>query len=204
MTPSFDEIVGSSELTDAERDRLQRVHELLVVAGPPPELSPQLEQAPDPDNVHVLRRPNPTRRALLLVAAVLVAVGIFGGGYQLGHSGGRAAAVNTLRLRGTAVAPQAQGFLRILKPSAGNWPMTLSVVNLPKLPRHAFYEVYLVRNGKPWGSCGSFVVNTTSRAITVTLTAPYALRPGDSWIVTREHPGETGPGQTVLRPSARV
>ena len=39
-TPSFDELVGG-DLEPAERERLLRVHELLVAAGPPPELSPR-------------------------------------------------------------------------------------------------------------------------------------------------------------------
>jgi hypothetical protein len=202
VTPNFDEMVGS-ELTTEERDRLHRVHELLVLAGPPPELPPQLEHAPHLGNVRVLRRPNMSRRALLLVAAALLAVGVFGSGYALGHGSGHIAApaARVLRLSGTAIDPQAQALLSVQSPSAGNWPMTLTVANLPKLPRRAYYEVYLVRNGKPWGSCGQFVVTNTSGAITVKLNAPYALRKGDTWVVTREMPGEHGPGQKVLTPS---
>ena len=37
--PDFDQLVGH-EVGREERERLQRVHELLVEAGPPPELSP--------------------------------------------------------------------------------------------------------------------------------------------------------------------
>ena len=36
--------------------------------------------------------------------------------------------------------------------------MTLTVVGLPKLPPHNYYEVYLVRDGKLSGSCGTFRV----------------------------------------------
>ena len=36
MTPDFDELVGT-DLDPAERERLERVHELLVAAGPPPD-----------------------------------------------------------------------------------------------------------------------------------------------------------------------
>ena len=35
--PSFDDLVGD-DLAPAERERLLRVHELLIQAGPPPEL----------------------------------------------------------------------------------------------------------------------------------------------------------------------
>ena len=46
--PDFDELVGGDDLPGPERERLQRVHELLVAAGPPPELPPELVQ-PDLD-----------------------------------------------------------------------------------------------------------------------------------------------------------
>ncbi len=199
MTPTFDDIVGS-DLSGAERERLRRVHDLLVVAGRPPELTPRLEQAPRVDeNVHALRPRNWSRRSLVLVAAAMVAVGIFGSGYAIGHGGSAAAAAKTLELRGTAIAPHAQGVLRLLPAEKGNWPMTLNVVDLPKLPSHAYYEVYLVRNGKPYASCGVFTVGG-ARGVTVTLNAPYGLHHGDTWIVTRERPGQKDLGQTVLRP----
>ena len=41
MTPDFDELVGN-DLGSEERDRLRRAHELLVAAGPLPELPPSL------------------------------------------------------------------------------------------------------------------------------------------------------------------
>jgi hypothetical protein len=77
--------------------------------------------------------------------------------------------------------------------------MTLSVVGLPKLPAHTYYEVYLVRDGKPWGSCGTFRVDGSSR-LSLTLNAPYSLEKGDSWVVTRPGPAGEEPGKTVLRP----
>src|SRR5207249_1133991 len=43
--PDFDELIGA-ETSAAERERLRRTHELLVQAGPPPELTPQLRRAP--------------------------------------------------------------------------------------------------------------------------------------------------------------
>jgi hypothetical protein len=35
--------------------------------------------------------------------------------------------------------------------------------------------------------------------VTVTLTSPYTLEKGDSWVVTRPGAGGAEPGQTVLR-----
>jgi hypothetical protein len=60
--------------------------------------------------------------------------------------------------------------------------------------------MYLVRNGKPWGSCGTFVV-ARKQGTTVWLTAPYRLKPGDSWVVTRTTFHGPEPGRVVLRPS---
>src|SRR5207248_10881524 len=42
LPPDFDELIGA-DVEGAERARLQRVHALLVQAGPPAELSPELE-----------------------------------------------------------------------------------------------------------------------------------------------------------------
>ena len=44
--PNLDELVGT-DTTGAERERLQHVHDLLLEAGPPPELSPELEAGPN-------------------------------------------------------------------------------------------------------------------------------------------------------------
>ena len=43
--PDFDTLIGQEVAAD-ERERLRRVHELLVTAGPPAELSPELEAGP--------------------------------------------------------------------------------------------------------------------------------------------------------------
>lgn len=202
--PDFDELVGQ-EPAGAERERLRRVHELLVAAGPPPELSPQLEAGPTL-GMTLARPPRAAWRrrvALLAAAAVAIAVVFLGGFLAANRGGGGPAAVQTLSLRGTSLAPGALASLRIQPAdAAGNWPMRLSVTGLPALPKGGHYEVYLVRGGKPWGSCGTFVVAGRDRGTTVTLNAPYRLQPGDTWVVTRSLPGETGAGQTVLAPSA--
>jgi Anti-sigma-K factor rskA, C-terminal len=203
VSPDFDELVGT-ETTGAERQQLQRAHELLLQAGPPPELTPRLETAPDVDGIaRRHQRRVVKRRAMLLLAAALSIIAVFAAGYAVAdHRGGRSAnpaASETLALRGTSFAPGARATLEVWHPQDGNWPMTLSVVGLPPLPPHSLYEVYLVRGGKPWGSCGTFRVSSSSGALSVRLNAPYALQKGDSWIVTRAGPGGE-PGKTVLRP----
>ncbi len=44
-TPDFDELVEGLD-DERERARLHRVHDLLLAAGPPPELSPALAASP--------------------------------------------------------------------------------------------------------------------------------------------------------------
>jgi hypothetical protein len=201
--PTLDELIGT-DTTGAERQRLQHVHELLLEAGPPPELSQELEAGPTLKMTIGKRRRAAKPRAMLLLAAALAIFGVFMAGYVVAnHGGGTSAHTPVIRqaLKGTLLEPQAQGTLQVWDSKAGNWPMTLTVVGLHALPPHTYYEVYLVRNGKPWGSCGTFrVVGSPEQPVTVSLTAPYSLRKGDSWIVMRPGRGGTEPGKTVLRP----
>lgn len=198
--PSLDELIDAE--TGEERQRLQHVHELLLRAGPPPELTPELEAGPTLQmTLGRPRRRVTKQRGMLLLAAALTLVLVFLGGYSVGNGGSKSAlAPISLKLRGTHAAPNAQADLEVWHRKAGNWPMTLNVVGLRKLPAHTYYEVYLVRNGKPWGSCGTFRVASSKQAVTVTLNAPYSLHKGDSWVVTRQGADGAEPGTTVLRP----
>ena len=79
--------------------------------------------------------------------------------------------------------------------------MTIWVSGLPKVAAPDYYYVWLVRNGKPLAPCGEFLVAKSSDSLTLKLSAPYALKPGDTWIVTRKTYSQPGAGQTVLRPA---
>ena len=200
--PNLDELVGA-ETTGAERERLQHVHDLLLEAGPPPELSPELEAGPKLKTTVGKRRRVVKQRALLLLAAALALSLIFLGGYAVGDQRGsnKSAPAVSLKLTGTSAIPNAQaGLLEVWHRHAGNWPMTLTAVGLPKLAPHYYYEVYLIRDGKLSGSCGTFRVTNPKLPIRVTLNSPYTLEKGDSWIVKRPGPGGVEPGKTVLRP----
>ena len=205
--PNFDELIGT-ETTGAERERLRDVHELLVQAGPPPELTPPLHKAPTFGSGLVRLQPRRVvkRRALVLVAAAALVAGVFAAGYGVGNQGGGTSAATAvpptlISLAGTQAAPQARATLVVWHARNGNWPMRLSVAHLPKLPAHTYYEVYLVRNGKPWASCGAFrIASSGPGAVTLTFNAPYSLEKGDSWVVTRPGPAGEEPGKTVLKP----
>jgi len=196
VRPDFDELVDD-DVRGAERERLERVHELLVAAGPPAELPPHLE---NPMLALTLsRRPGRARRrvaAIAAIAAVLVVAFVLG--YLAGNRGGGLASETSLRLTGTQAAPKALASLRILPvDSSGNWPMRLSATDLPKLGKKWYYEVFLVRDGKIYAPCGSFVSTGT---VDVSLNAPYRLQPHDTWVVTKQHQGDHAAGTVVLRP----
>jgi Anti-sigma-K factor rskA len=202
--PTFDELIGP-EVEGAERERLRRIHELLVQSGPPPELAPELEAGPKFGMTLGRQRPRRyPRRLMLLAAAIAVLVGAFVAGYVSGNGGGTSATPSeqVLKLAGTSAAPQAFASLEI-EPhdSAGNWPMKVSVTGLPRLPQRQYYEVWLVRHGQIFGSCGSFVVGGPNGTTSVYVNAPYRLKPGDSWVVTRWTPGSGNAGPVVLRPT---
>ncbi len=200
--PDFDELIGADVARD-ERERLRRVHELLLEAGPPPEISPEIAYGPTLGTTLSRRGSGRVRRrVLLLAAAVLVLAIAFLGGYLAGNGGGSGLASGTvLKLSGTTVAPAALASLEIEPVDlAGNWPMKLAATGLPKLPAHGYYNVWLMRNGKPYGSCGTFVVAGADRAVTIWLNAPYRLQKGDTWVVTKQLPGRSDVGPVVLKP----
>jgi Anti-sigma-K factor rskA, C-terminal len=198
--PDFEQLVGA-DVETGERARLRRVHALLVQAGPPPELAPDLE-APTLGLTLPRRRPRRVRRRMSVLAAAAAVLALaFLAGYITGNGRGTTPSAEILKLAGTQAAPAALASLQVEPAdSAGNWPMRLSVTGLPTLASGSYYEVYLTRGGTPWASCGTFKVSTKG-ATTVELNAPYRLKHGDSWVVTRQAGADARPGVVVLRPA---
>jgi hypothetical protein len=203
QTPSFDDLVGT-DLPPEERERLERVHQLLIAAGPPAELTPEFERGPTlAMTLARSSRRRGHRRVALLAAALVILALAFIAGFVAGNSGDGLTGSHTLKLQGTRQAPGALASLVITNAdTAGNWPMQLSVTGLPKLPQHGYYEVFVTRNGKPWAPCGTFVVKSATGAVSVRLNAPYELRRTDSWVVTKQLPGHHETGPVVLKPLA--
>jgi hypothetical protein len=196
----FEDLVESKGLTAEEETRLRRVHDLLVQAGPPPDLPPALEQPPSaPGEGELVQFPLLPRRrwGLLAVAAAAALVVAFGGGYLVGHAKKKTTSFETARVvpmhGGNALA-----FLRVShRDSAGNWPMQLEVNNLPTQRNPGdYYELWLTRNGKPLVPCGSFRVN--QRTTTVRLSVPYDFKRFEGWVVTRQTTKHHTPGPVVL------
>lgn len=193
--PDLGDLLGP-DVPAEERERLARAHELLLRAGPPPELPASLLRPPEP-GVRALR-PLPTprrrRRAPLAFAAAAVVLFATGAGYLIGglHTHAfRPAAVE--ELHGTAAAPLARATIsRGSRDRAGNWPLRLSVRGLPPLPPGDSYEMYLTKNGHPVASCGTFTVGAGTTV--VRLNVPYQLNEYTGWVVTRDHANQpTGP-----------
>jgi len=192
--PDFDELVGD-DLPAEERDRLRRAHELLLAAGPPPELPPSLARPPDPEP-KLSYLPKRRRFTVIGIAAALAFVA-FGAGYVTGggrHDGFTTAAVKAMH--GTRLAPGASATIRIAGPDeAGNWPMRFSVSGLKPL-EHGYYELYLTKHGKPIAPCGTLTVHPGTT--TVRLNAPYELENFSGWVVTRHDRGVKGDGPVLL------
>jgi hypothetical protein len=147
------------------------------------------------------KRRSGQRRLMLLAAAIAVLAVVFVAGFAVGNSGNGIVGTHSLQLVGTKQASGALASLVIQNADeSGNWPMTLSATGLPKLPTHGYYEVYLWRQGKAVAPCGVFVVSNKSGAVSVHLNAPYHIRKGDSWVVTKQLPGMNGAGPVVLHP----
>jgi hypothetical protein len=174
--PNFDELVGG-ELAPGERDRLRRVHDLLLAAGPPPEMPRLLPSAP--------ARALPGRRAtaLLIAAALAVALAAFGAGWLLRGPNDEFDVRRAVPMRSTANAPNASALIELGYPDdEGNWPMLITVRGLKPLPKGGYYELLLTRDGKPVAVCGSFKVKSQGLT-TVRLGASYDLRNFDGWVI---------------------
>jgi hypothetical protein len=202
--PDFDDLVGYN-VPAAERDRLRRAHDLLVEAGPPPELSPELEAVPWPEDalqpLFGRGREHKARRPVLLAAALATAIFV---GFLLGQAttsdNSSVSATKTVELHGTALAHNALATLKLGKAdAAGNWPMVLHVSGLPKLANGGYYALFLTKGGAPLVSCGTINV---SGATSVRLSAAYALErfDHDGWVIVRQTPANHfEPNQIVLK-----
>jgi hypothetical protein len=203
--PDFDEMVGGGDLPEEERERLRRTHELLVQAGPPPELGPEMEAVPWPEEALMplgLTRRAGKKRSPLLLAATVATAGLLG--FVIGQASSSSStsldAARVVRLEGTELAPQGRGTLEIgEKDSHGNWPMVLHVTGLRSLPPGGYYDLFLSREGKPIALCGTF--NVRRGETIVRMNAAYELKKFEGWVVTRQQPGEHEPKDIVLEPA---
>ena len=196
MSGRFEDFLDPDGLEASERDRLRRVHELLLEAGPPPPFPAALKTlAAASTEAHVLRFPQARRRlagALLLAAALAAAA--FGGGYAVGHRGAGGKVVRVAAMRGS----NAVASIRVGVPDAGgNWPVDFNETGLARqTEKYAYYEIFVVRGGKPGYPCGGFRV--LSGAANLRFSVPYEVKGSTAWVVTAIDGTHRWPGRTVM------
>lgn len=190
MTRRFSDWVDVEGLDDTERERLERVHDMLVAAGPPAELPNDL-QRPLAQVIPFPRRRRPI--LLALVAAAAIAGASFAGGYFANGGGG----MHVTQVVALAGAQNQLASLHVGTADAvGNDPMVLTVSGLPRLT-HGYYELFTMRDGKPSFPCTGFkmVGSTTS----VRFSVPYVLDAGTKLVITVVQRGKTPwPGRVVM------
>jgi Anti-sigma-K factor rskA len=171
--PDFDALVGE-DVDAAERERLRQVHDLLVEAGPPPEL---------PARSPVLPLARRRRRGALLAVAAALAVAAFAVGVAVGDGSRGRATDFVVSMTGAGGASARIDVFE--KDDAGNWPMNIEVEGLPPAGEDRRYEVWLTRGGTPVAFCGAFVTSVDGTA-DVPMNAPWRLDDFDGWIVVEQ------------------
>jgi hypothetical protein len=178
--PDFDELVGD-ELEAGDRDRLRRVHDLLVAAGPPPELPPALAAPDEGGKVVPFRGPSRRRLAVAAILAAAVAAAAFGIGFFAGGEGDDESTADPTYVVELSDGDEARASLAVYDADeAGNWPMRMTVQGLEN---GETYELWLTRDGRLVRLCGTFAAGD-DRTV-VELNAPWELTNFDGWVVTR-------------------
>jgi hypothetical protein len=183
--PDFRDLVGE-DLGAEEEARLRRVHDLLLQAGPPPEVPPAVA-TPVIESPKGRVLPQRRRGAALLLAAALAAAA-FGVGYLVGDRNGGETAFNSaqvVRLHGTSRAPRALATVKVGKPDkGGNLPMLVTAQGLKRLPAASdYYTLALTKNGRPVVTCGTFKIGP-SGVTTVRMAVAYNVNRFDGWVIT--------------------
>jgi hypothetical protein len=197
--PDFNELVGE-DLPAAESDRLRRAHDLLLAAGPLPELPPGLaepslgeQRTRQDENVYQLLPRRRTGAALAIAAAIALIA--FLGGYLSGYRHNGFTAQYSVPMHASAGLGGSAQIKIGERDSHGNLPLRLEIKGLPKL-KAGYYEMYLTRGKHIW-TCGTFTAGG-QKTVKVMLSVPYDLQNGDGWVVTKQLPGRPTPGPTVL------
>ena len=182
-TPDFHDLVGEG-LTPEEELELARVDALLrSVAAPGPEVPGSLTQ-----RVQRIGTVTPIwtrRRVALAVALAATLAAVFFGVGRWADRGFEAR--STVQMTAESAAPNASAEIKLgpQDASTGNWKMQLVVNGLPHLGSKGYYVLWLAKDGKYAGTCGTFDVNGKT---TVDMTASYDLNEYDAWVISEAKP----------------
>ena len=185
--PDFDELVGA-DIGPAERERLLRVHDLLVTAGPPPELSAGVAHPPAAEAVPLAPR---RRRGALVALAAAFGVLAFAarprGGRGHRSTGDVGGDLDDRDARGRGRERVARGLRRRRGGQLADGAPRQRPFDRGGQSR---LELWLTLSGEPLALCGSFLVDDDGAAV-VPMNAPYRLTDFDGWVVVEE--GSTTP-----------
>src|SRR5215211_7566653 len=124
--PDLNELLGA-DVPANERQRLERAHELLLAAGPLPELPPSLQVPPVVEDRHEASAAFallPRRGGRILTLAAGFAAMTLVIGYLIGNHRAGFDTDYTVSMTGTSAAPHAVGLIRVGHiDSVGNWPL---------------------------------------------------------------------------------
>jgi hypothetical protein len=188
------ELVG--DVPAKELEELREVDALLrSVPTPPPRLPPSVAQPPARTG-HPTRLWTPGRLAIAAVVAAALAIVSSAGALWLGTRDEFEVRAS-VPLEATRNAPGAAGVIRLgERDASGTWEVELTVSGLRELPPGGFYVLWLAKDGKYAGTCGSFRV--TGGTATHRWVAAYRLEDYDEWVISARPPGL--PRDPRLRP----
>jgi hypothetical protein len=196
--PDFGELIGN-DLEPAERERLEHVHDLLVAAGPPPELPEELAQAPRPQGRLIELARHRLRTGLVLAAAIVITA--FAVGYFLGARGDDSSSGPSFTTVKTAVLGTSADRLAVVRigerDASGNRPMVVTVDGLDRLSHGDYYTLFMTRKGKPIVTCGTFNV-AKEGVTTVNFSVAYDLDRFDG-LMLAEYSRATHANKPLLR-----
>ena len=183
--PDFRQLIGD-DVPAEERARLERVHDLLVAAGPPPELTPALEAPPAPGE-NVAWFPRRRLGASLVLAAALV-LSAFAAGFLIGDRSEDSTGVAAFEAERTVLLGESGSTVAVVRLGKadrnGNHPMLVTVEGLQRQPEGGYYSLFMLKKGKPVALCGTFNV-AGEEATTVRLTTGYGFDEYDGLMLAR-------------------
>jgi Anti-sigma-K factor rskA len=199
--PDLRELVG--DVRPEELEELREVDALLrSVPAPPPALPPHLARPPAQPAPRrsslALRRRSPVLRRLAIAAALVAALGLsFAAGGLVVGDGEDFEARAAIPLEATEHAPGASAVIRLGdRDASGTWKLEVTASGLRKLPPGWFYILWLAKDGKYAGTCGTFKAD--GGAITRRWDVAYRLKDYDEWVISARPPGL--PRDPRLRP----
>ena len=185
---NLDDLLGA-DVPDDERKRLERADALLrSVPAPPARVPPRLTEA-----VLGIPRERPARRrrplAAALAFAAIVSAALFGLGYWAAGERGMDESYR-VAMRATEEARGASAVIRVGErdEETGNVTLELDVSGLPKLREGGYYALWLAKDGRYAGTCGTFGVGEGET--TVSMNVSYDFERYDAWVVTAYLPNE--------------